>query len=127
MQAVLTLNDEIGCADAFDLSAHGHEHIAQINNFRLPRGIVQYACPLGETGRHQGVFSRADGNDGKGICPARNTLFGNGFDIAGRHFNLDAKSLQRLEVKVNRPVADRASARQRNGCFTRAGQHWAKH
>ena len=40
MQAVLTLNDEIGCANTFNLRTHGNKHIAKVNNFRLARRIV---------------------------------------------------------------------------------------
>ena len=127
MEAVFAVDDQVGRTDPLNFGAHGNQQIAQIDNFRLARSIVQNAGTLGEAGRHQGIFRGPHRDNREGVGPAGDAVGSHGLYITRRQFDFDAKGLKRLEMQVNRAVANGAATRQRNGSFPRARQHWAEH
>ena len=128
MQTLDPVDGEVRRADAFDLRAHGHQQVAQVDNFRLTRGIVQTAHALGQRGSHQRVLRRAHRDHGEGITPARQATIGrNRADIASSQLDPRAKSFQHLQVQIDRTVANGATAGQRHRSLARAGQQRAQH
>ncbi|MCY1169016.1 hypothetical protein D9M73_90300 [compost metagenome] len=115
-------------ADAADLRAHRDEQIAQVDDLGLARGIFDAAAALGQHRRHHDIFGRADRDDREGIFAARQTpARRDRLDIARRHFELRADRLQRLQMQIDRAIADRAAARQRHGRLACAPDQRAQH
>ena len=128
MQTLDTVDGEIRRADPLDLRAHGHQQVAQVDNFRLARGIVQTAHALGQRGRHQRVFRRAHRHHGESITPARQaTIRRNRADIARSQLDPRAESFQHLEVEVDRAVANSATTGQGHRRLASARQQRAQH
>ena len=128
VQPLDPVDDEVRAADPLDGRAHGHEEIAQVDDFRLARRVEQLRPTGCENGGHDGIFGRTDRNDRKAVIAAfQSTLGGAGLHIAGGQFDLRAHRFQRLQMQVDRTVADRAAAGQRHGRFAHPRQHRTEH
>ena len=128
MQPFAAMDHQPVGADAFDIGTHGDQQLAQIDDFRLTRGIVEDAGALGERGSHQRIFRRPHRHDREGEVTTRQAAIGHaGADIACGNFKDRAKGFERLEMKIDRPVADGAAARQRHPRFARTSEQGAKH
>ena len=68
---------------------------------------------VGEHGGHDDILGRADRDAGEGVGPAVQPLGRGRPDIAGGEVDLGAERLERLQVEVDRPIADRAAAGER--------------
>ena len=128
VQALDPVDGERGGADAFDLRAHGDKHVAQIDNLGLARGVEQAAGAVCQHGRHQRILGRADADHREVEIAARHPAIGlRGLHVARRELDMRAESFQRLQVQVDRAVADRAAAGHRDGRLAAARQHRAEH
>ena len=111
----------VSLLQALDLRAHRDQAHGEIGDLRLARGILDHRRALGEHRRHQRILGRADRDDREGDRAAgeaarrRDRLH-----IAGGELDLRAERLQRLQMQVDRPVADRAAAGQRHGRLARS-------
>ena len=114
VQPIPTLDLQRFGADAVDRRAHRDQAVAQIDDFRLARGIFDAGAALCGHRRHQCVFGRADRYHRKGDSPAWQAApRRGGLDVAGGELDHRAHFLERLQMQVDRPVADRTAARQR--------------
>jgi hypothetical protein len=113
VQALDAVDDQVRAADSLDLRPHRDQQVAQIDNLGLARRVEQLGPAGRKDSRHQGVFGCPDRNHGEAVITARQAAFRRGrLHIARGQFDLGAQALQRLQVKVDRPVTDRAAARQ---------------
>jgi hypothetical protein len=121
-------NGEVRAADAIDLRAHRLQQVAQVDDFRLARGVEQLALPLGEDRGHDRVLGRADRYHREAVIAAAQPALGRArLHIARRQFDLRAERFERFQVQVDGPVADGAAARKRDGRFAHPRQHRAEH
>ena len=110
MQAINALNMDAACAVAFDLRAHGNQHLGQVANLGLLRGVFKNRLALGQSGGHQEVFSAGDSHHVSGDVRA---LEASALAVsAGRHLrqhvavldrDVRAHGLQALDVLIHRP------------------------
>ena len=115
-------------ADAVDLRAHCDEAVAQVDDLRLARGILDPARSLRGDGGHDDILGRADRYDREGIAPTQQPpARRRRSDVTRAHLQRGADRLQRLEVQVDRPVADRATTRQRHARLPRPREDRAQH
>ena len=99
-------------ADTLDMRAHRDEAIAQIDNFRLARDIFQDRWPACQHRRHHGVFGSADADQRKHIAATGQPAPGGCLHITGSEFDFGPQMFERLQVQIDRPVADGAAAGQ---------------
>ena len=107
---------DAAAAVACDLGAHFDEHFGQIANFRLLRGIFQYGDAISQGRSHQEVFGTRNGNHVCGNVRAFQACLPGWqmrFDIAVLHLDHRTHGLQPLDVLLDRPGANGATAGQR--------------
>ena len=119
--------DRLG-SGAVNARAHLVEQVGEIDDFRFARRVVKCGCAARERGCHHQVFSSGDGNfvevnfgraQTSVLRRARN-------DISRFEFYFRAKLFKSREMQIDRPRADRATARQRNFRFAKASEQWSK-
>ena len=121
--------DAVG-SGALDARAHRDQHGRQIDDLGLPRRVLDDRLALGERCRHHQVFGAGHGHH---VGDDARALQAPAFPIDARdHVALldrdgRAHRLQALDVLIDRPLPDRATARQRYMRFAEAGQHRAEH
>src|SRR5207237_7196816 len=93
--------------------AHVIQHISEIDDFRLASRILKNGTAVGERGRHHQVFGAGDRDFIEEDFRCSEAL-DHGFDITMLRMNPGAEFLESLDVKIDGPRSDRASARQRN-------------
>ena len=108
---------DAAAAVACDLGTHFDEHFGQIGNFRLLRGVFQHGDAISQGRRHQEIFGARDGNHVGGnvrafqaCLPGRQMRFG----ITVLHLDHSTHGLQPLDVLLDRPCANGATAGQRH-------------
>ena len=127
MQTVDTFNDKLFGTNALNMRAHGDQQVAQVDNFRLPRGVFKDAGALGADGRHQRIFGCPDRDDREHDGPARQAAtLGAGCHVTSGRFNLCAKGFECLQMQIDRAVANGAATWQRHSRFPRTGQQRPK-
>ena len=108
--------------------AHREQQIAQIDDLGLARGVLDHRAALGQHRRHHRILGRADRHDREGHAPAGQAPARRfRADIAGGDLDLRAHRLERLQVQVDRTVADRAAAGQRHRRLARARDQRPEH
>ena len=118
---------QLGRADAFDLGAHRLQQVAQVDDLGLARGIVEHAAARPEHRVHDRVLGRPDRDDRKAEPAAgQAAVRRDRADVARGEFDMGAERLQRLQVQVDRPIADRATAGQRHGRLAGAREQRAQ-
>ena len=128
MQLAHPVDRQLGGPDPLDLRAHRGEQIAQIDDLGLARGVDQPAGALAQHRRHQRILGRADRDHGEVELAAGQPAVGrHRLHIALRQFDMRAEGFERLEVEVDRTVADRAAAGQRYGRLAGAREQRAEH
>jgi hypothetical protein len=136
MQLLHALDADVAGAVAFDLRAHADEHFGQVDDLGLLRGVLEQRLALGQRGGHQEVLGAGDGDhvghDDRAL-QAGATLGQSSDHVAVLDHDLRTHGLQALDVLVDRPRADGATAGQRHlgvaeACQQRAqGQHRGAH
>jgi len=111
---------------AFDVCAHRHQAVGQVDDFRLLGRVVDHRGAFGERRSHQHVLGRAHADDVERHLAAAQAV-GAGLDEAMLERDPRAKGLQRLDVQVDRARADGATAGQRDFRRAMPGQQRAKH
>ena len=128
MQSVDTLDGQRLGADAVNPRAHCDQQAAQVDDLGLACGIAQHRSALGRHGGHQGILGRAHRHHREGIASARQAPARSaGLDVTGGQLDLRANGFERLQVQVDRAVADRAATGQRHPRLTRPRQDGAEH
>ena len=114
-----SLDDDPARPGPFDFRSHGDEEICEIHDLRFLGGPINHSGSLGQHGSHHHVVRAQDSR-------AEFSAHGDGgpSEVRGENFNvarLDAyrcpQRLESLEVKIDRAVADDASAGQGDGRF----------
>jgi hypothetical protein len=105
------------------LGAHGNQAIRQINDFRLPRRILDDRRSLGECRRHQHDMGSANRDFRECIMGTdKAALRRRHIDIAAIDLDLGTQRGQALEEEINGTRADGAAARQRDASPALASQ-----
>ena len=135
VQALHAVNHQAMRADAADARAHFDQHIGQIGDFRLTRGVFQNRLSVRQHRRHQQVFRPRDRNHvGGDACAthqaaARTVLTGRlavfiqnrclRMDVAVFDIDTRAHRLQAFDVLIDRTRANRAATGQRHPRFAK--------
>ena len=127
VQSVDTLDSQRVGADAFDPRAHRDQTGGQIADLRLPRRIGQHGSAVGQAGRHQQVFRRADRHEREDDLRAAQPPVDPPVDITRVQVEPRAHLFQALQVQIHRAGADRAAAGQRYPRLPDTGQQRAEH
>ena len=116
-QALHALDANAAAAVAFDLRAHLDEHLGQVDDLGLLRGVFQNGFALGQAGGHEEVLGAGHrdhvGGDARAL-QARGAVGQARDHVAVLHVDQGAHGLQALDVLVDRARADGAAARQRH-------------
>ena len=116
MQFPHPLDDDPSRARAFDFRAHRDEKIGEILDFGLFGGSVDDRRPFGKHGSHHHIV----GAEHRRAEPAaqidcRPLKFrSEHFHVAALHAHGGAKRFKAAQVQIDRPIANDASARQRD-------------
>ncbi len=97
-----------------DDRAHLLQHADQVDDLRLHRRVAQLGDALGAYRREQHLLGRADARVRQLELGAAQSVGGGQIQALGRLVDDRAELAQRLEVKVDRPVADVAAAQVRD-------------
>jgi hypothetical protein len=62
VQALDALDADAAGAVAFDLRAHRDQHLGQVGDLGLLRGVLQHRLAFGQRGGHQQVLGAGDGD-----------------------------------------------------------------
>ena len=115
------LNLDDGRASATDISAHLIEHVGQIDDLWLTRGVVDDGGALGVDRGHHEVLGGTHARECQRDRVARDTVWRGCMDVAMPHVKLDAKLLKAEDVHVDLARADVAAARHGNDGLAKAG------
>ena len=129
MQFLDALDRDVARSHALDLRPHRLQQAAQVDDLGLARGIEQLGPALGEHCGHHRIFGRPDRHHRKGeLTPGEpSATRRNRADIAGGDLDDRTHRLERFQVQIDRPVADRAAAGQRHRRLPRPRQHRPEH
>ena len=111
------LNTNSGRSLAFDLRAHRFQHVGNIDNFGLTRGVINGGIPFREGRSHHCVLCRADGRKRQINNRTVQSANSGGFDITLLDNNVGAHRFKGIKVKVHRARTDCAATRKRNRCM----------
>jgi hypothetical protein len=100
--------------------------IGQIDHLGFARGILDHGFALRQAGRHHQVFGAGDG-DHVGEQPGAFQVRRLGMHIALLNLDLGAHCGEALDVLVDRPRADGATAGQRHARLAGPRQQWSQH
>ena len=125
VQRANALDDDGGCARAADSRAHRVQKRRQIDDLRLLGRVFDARRAAGERRRHQQVFRRADGRHIQ--IDHRAAQAAGERHAAVVKFDLCAERAHALEMLINRPLADGASAGQGNPRLPEAGKQRPEH
>ena len=129
VQPLDALDANAAGAMAFNLCAHGDQHLGQVRNFRLLGGVFQHCLALGQRGSHEEVLGARHGDHvGGDACAlqARPSCRQPGDHVAVLDHDLGAHGGHALDVLVHRARTDGATARQRHRGLAKAGQQRAQ-
>ena len=110
MQRIDALNGEGRRSLPLDLRPHGAEAAGEVDDFWLPRRVLQNGRSLRQRRGHEGVFRSADRDEGEFERPALQPARRIAMHIAVLQVERGAHRLQRLQVQVHRPRSDGATA-----------------
>ena len=127
MQAIPPLNSDGRGAVAFNLRAHLAQAVCQIDDLGFARRVLDHGRALGQSCRHQRVFSGANRYYREIDDAALQTTGRFSKDVAIAQIKLCAHRLECLQVQVDRARPNRTATGQRNDSMTVARQHRAKH
>ena len=93
------------------------EEIGEVNDFRFAGGAFNLRHAFGERGGHHDIGGAKDGGTGAAAQKyiRAGQLLGAGVDITVFHADFCAERFKALEMKIDGPRADDATARQGNG------------
>jgi hypothetical protein len=106
------LNFEVMAADSMNLRAHLHEHVAQIDHFRLAGGALDTGCARCEDGGHDHVRGASDRRSVASskiqvVAPEAGSI---DMDVSVADIDLATESLEALQVEIDRARPDHATA-----------------
>jgi len=113
-------------ARAFDVRAHRHQALRQIHHLRFAGGVFDDRGATGQHGGHQQVFGAGDCDQIQHDMRAFQAV-GAGADVAVLDLDLRSHGFQALDVQVDRPRADGATAGQRHVGLTEARDQRPQH
>ena len=112
-EALNALDLDDGCSRTLNSGAHFVEKLGEILDLGLFSGIFDHRFAFGKDRRHHHILSARNSNFFKIYRAADKTSLGRTRDdISGFERNSRAKLLKRLQMQVDRPRADGATARQ---------------
>ena len=122
-------DDHAPRARAFDLRAHLVQEIRQIDDFRFGGRAFDHGDAFGQHRGHHDVVGAEDGraefaaqiDDGALQFRREN------FHVPALHPNRGPERFESFQMQIDRPVADDAAARQRDGRFFATAQQRAEH
>ena len=117
MQRFYTLNVNTARTSAANFGTHTIEEFRQINNFRVAGGIYDPSLSITYRSRQHDVLGAGVSRPVKMDCTAFHSAMRQ--NIATILLYLDPELRQTLQMKVYRPLAQRATARQGNLGFSR--------
>ena len=109
MEPFNALDSKRRSAGPFDLRAHRSQQGRKVGNFRLTRAVFHEGFALCKHGRHQQVFSAGDGDLVKDNVRAFQPLRA-GLKVSVFLSDGGAHLFQTLDMQIDRPAADGASA-----------------
>ena len=110
-----TLDADAAAAMAFDAGAHGDQHLGQVGDLRLLRGVFQDGFAVGQAGGHQKILGAGDGDHiggDAGAAQPRQARRQARHHVAVLDLDFGAHGAQALDVLVHRARTDGAAARQ---------------
>jgi len=116
-------------AVAFDLRAHGDQHLGQVGDFGLLRGVFEHRLALGQRRGHEQVLGAGHRDHVRGDARAVQPLVARlqfGDDVAMLDHDVRAHGLQALDVLIDGARAYGAAARQRHRGFAKAREQRAQ-
>ena len=127
VQTVDSLDDNLGCAVAFDLRAHFAQAVGQIDDFGLAGRIPNDGGALCKGRGHQDILGRANRCKGQLDLVALQATWRLGVQIAVFQLDLGAQLLKAVDVQVHRTGANGATAGQRHHRMAQTCQHRPQH
>jgi hypothetical protein len=103
-------------AGAVDARAHRREAACEIHDLGLTRGVLERRRPLGECRRHHQILGAGDRDEVEREAHAGQAR-GARADVAILQVDVHTHRLQALDVLIDRPQPDRASAGERDARF----------
>ena len=123
VEGIHALHQNPMCSRALDARSHRGQAERKVADFGIARRVQDLGFAPREGRGHQGRLGRADGRRGQhDAAAAQAVAFGPRMDVAGLYVDVGAERVQRLEMQVDRPRADRAASRQRHARRTETGQ-----
>ena len=123
------LNADAAGPVPLDLCAHLDEHLSQVGDLGLLRGVFQHRLALGQAGGHDEVLGAGHGDhvggDARALQP-RGAVGQARQHVPMLDVDERAHGLQALDVLIDRPRSDGATARQRHLGATKARQQRAQ-
>ena len=129
VQLLDALDADAAGAVAFDLRAHGDQHLGQIRNFRLLRGVFEHRLALGQRSGHHEIFGARHGDHVGGDAGALQALPACGQlgdHVAVLDHDLGPHGGHALDVLVHRARTNGATTGQRHRGLAKAGQQRAQ-
>ncbi len=65
MKSFDALDDQMARPDSLDLRPHGDEEVAEVDDLRLARSVLELRLTFGENGSHERILGRSDGHHRK--------------------------------------------------------------
>ena len=128
MQRIHPLHQNPMRADALNARSHRGEAVGEVGDFGIARRVQDFAFTPRQHRRHQRGLGRADRRRRQhDTVAAQSAVFGPRLNVTGLDIDLGAERLQRLEMQVDRPRADRAAAGQRHPRRTEPCQQRRQH
>ena len=118
-------HDPVG-AGAAHVGAHLQQHLGELDDLGLARGVLDHRLALGEARRHHHVLGAVHGREVEGDARAAQPR-GARLDVAVVEAELGAERLEALQVLIDRAHADRAAARLRDARRAEARDQRSEH
>ena len=122
-------DDQAPRAGAFDFRAHLVQKICQIDNFRFLRRAFDHGRAFGQHRRHHHIVGAENGRAefAAQIDHGAGQLRRKDFYVAAFHAHGRAERFKTFQMQIDRPIADDATARHRDGRFFAAAEQRAEH
>ena len=109
--------------DTLDARSHRGQAEREVADFGIARRVQDLGFTPCEDRRHQGRLGRSHGWRGQyDAAAAQPVAFGPRMNVTGLDVDVGPERVQRLEMQIDRPRADRAASRQRHARRTETGQ-----
>ena len=127
LQLLDPLDHQGGRGDPVDAGAHGPEHLAQVDDLRLPGDVVDHGGALGEHGRHHEVLRGPDRGEVQPQVGPDQALGHLGDDLPVLDAYDGPQLLQPADVHVQAAGPDRVSTGQGDAGLATSGDERTQH